>query len=71
MNKILKHWQIVRVKMKTERVRVVLGSVREPEKGAAAIASRFDRSVGNALVFHDYCPAGTYRNGQLYQGNQR
>jgi len=71
MKSPVKEWQIVRIQMKSERVTVVRPHVWATLKGAIAYAYELDHEDKEAPVFHDACPVGSYRNGQLFEGNQR
>ena len=71
MKSKVSEWQIVRVRMKSERVKVVCAHVWATLKGARAFAWEFDQAAKNKPVFHDACPVGSYRDGERYEGNRR
>lgn len=62
-------YDVVRVQMDSEKVRVMERSLTRFL--AETAAETLERKAGERKVFHDYVPAGSYRDGQLYEGNKR
>jgi hypothetical protein len=62
-------YDLVRVHMKTERVRIVASGLTLA--GALANAKVLDKKPEYDKHFHDAVPTGSYRNKQFYEGNRR
>jgi hypothetical protein len=65
----VQRFDVLCIQMMGDKVTVIEGPMKESL--AKVVVDRIGTRHKKLACFHDYCPAGSYKTGQKFEGNRR